>query len=82
MMLDVFTNILSECVVRSHPAINGCMLDKKNIVWKVVGDKWIGKRSVWTYDNRACWLEDTVKENVKEWWCGEDSDYNEIFYRQ
>jgi hypothetical protein len=39
----------------------------------------IGKRSVWTLDWRSCWLEDTTKENVKTWWCGQDADYNEIF---
>ena len=28
------------------------------------------KRSVWTFDFRACWLEDTTIDNVKSWWCG------------
>ena len=55
------------------------MLDENNISWKLIDGKMIGKRSVWTYDFRSCWLEDTTKNNVKTWWCGEDADYNEIF---
>lgn len=57
----------------------GVFLDKDNIAWKFVGDEWIGKRSVWTYDYRACWLEETTKDNVKSWWCGENADYSEVF---
>ena len=44
-----------------------------------VNGEFIGKRSVWTKDNRACWLEETTSENVKTWWCGENEDYEEIF---
>lgn len=56
-------------------------LDSNNIVWKWVDDNWIGKRSVWTFDFCACWLEDTTINNVKSWWCdGKDADYMEIFY--
>lgn len=55
-------------------------LDKNNIVWKLVDNEWIGKRSVWTFDFKACWLEETQPSNVKSWWCGgKDSDYTEIF---
>lgn len=61
--------------------VGGCILDHNNIEWKLVEGKWIGKRSVWTFDFRACWLEDTTIENVKSWWCGKDADYTEIFYR-
>jgi len=56
-----------------------CFLDKNNILWKVVGDDFIGKRSVFTFDYRSCWLEDTTIENVKTWWLGKDADYTEIF---
>lgn len=56
-------------------------LDKDNIVWKIIDGKCLGKRSVWCYDYRACWLEDTTIENVKSWWCGKDADYNEIFIK-
>ena len=60
----------------------GTFLDANNIVWKNINDKWTGKRSVWTLDFRACWLEDTTMENVKSWWCGgEDADYSEILFR-
>lgn len=54
---------------------------KTNIVWKFVNDVCIGKRSVWTKDNRACWLEDTIVENVKTWWCGKNADYTESFIK-
>ena len=56
-------------------------LDANNIGWKIVNGKWIGKRSVWTYDLRACWLEDTTIGNIKSWWCGINADYSEIFKR-
>lgn len=53
--------------------------DKNNIGWKWVNNEWIGKRTVWTFDFRACWLEETTLCNVKSWWCGKNADYNEIF---
>jgi hypothetical protein len=75
----VITNIFCEAIVM---AVGGYMLDANNIVWKVIDGKWIGKRSVWTFDFRSCWLEDTTIYNVKSWWCGgKDADYTEIFYR-
>lgn len=64
--------------------LKGCFCDSNNIVWKMDGPtgEWIGKRSVWTYDFRSCWLEDTVIDNVKSWWCGgPDADYKEEFKR-
>ena len=73
-------NIFCESIVR---AIGGCVLDSNNILWKLIDGKWIGKRSVWTYDFRSCWLEDTSVENVKTWWAGGvNADYNEVFMRQ
>ena len=55
-------------------------LDGNNIVWKLIDGQWIGKRSVWTFDWRCCWLEETTFDNVKSWWCGGiDADYNEVF---
>lgn len=57
-------------------------LDQNNISWKKRNDEWIGKRSVWTKDNRACWLEETGIQNIDTWWCGKDADYNEIFRRK
>lgn len=56
-----------------------CYLDENNIIWKHIDDKFIGKRSVWTNDFRACWLEDTTLDNIKSWWCGKDANYDEIF---
>lgn len=59
----------------------GGFLDSNNILWKVRDGKFIGKRSVWCFDFRSCWLEDTTIENVKSWWCGnKDVDYTDIFY--
>jgi hypothetical protein len=58
------------------------LLDENKISWKWVDGEWIGKRSVWTKDWRACWLEETTPEDVKSWWCGgPDVDYTEIFRR-
>ena len=57
----------------------GQILDENNIVWRNVNGEFIGKRSVWTFDNRGCWLEHTTIDNVKTWWCGKDADYTEIF---
>lgn len=54
-------------------------LDKDYILWKLIDGKLIGKRSVYSKDNRACWLEDA--EIIKTWWCGQSSDYNEIFIK-
>lgn len=60
--------------------MNASYLDSNNIVWKMIKGEWIGKRSVWTLDWRACWLEDTLSDNVKSWWCGgENADYTEVF---
>jgi hypothetical protein len=57
-------------------------LDKDNFLFKYVGEKWIGKRSVWTFDRMACWLEDTTIDNVKKWWCGgELANYKETFFK-
>ena len=69
---------IDEFIVRAFTN-NGCYLDKNNILWRIVDDEWVGKRSVWTFDYRACWLEHTTKDNVKSWWCGENADYYEIF---
>jgi hypothetical protein len=79
-MERINSNILSESIIRTLND-KACFLDKNNIVWKVIDGKWIGKRSVWTFDFRACWLEDTNLENVKSWWCGKESNYREIFNR-
>ena len=80
MIFDKATNKTGETLVRYFNDKTS-MLDGNNIVWMIVSGLWIGKRSVWIKDNRACWLEDTAIANVKEWWCGKDADYKEIFYR-
>ena len=54
-------------------------LDSDNILWKLIDDQLIGKRSVLTFDLRTCWIEETEINNIKSWWCGKDSDYSEIF---
>lgn len=73
-------NILAESIVGVIG--KGWYLDKNNICWKVIDGKWIGKRSVWTFDYRVCWLEETTIDNISSFWCGIDSDYNEIFTRE
>lgn len=76
----ITSNLLASVFCKKNEKAS--FLDKKNIVWKWVNNKWIGKRSVWTFDLRACWLEDTTNDNIKSWWCGgKDADYTEIFLR-
>lgn len=75
---DTRDNLMVEIMCREH---GGSFLDKNNIVWKVVNNKWIGKRSVFTVGLRACWLEELNSEGVKSWWCGKDADYSEVFTR-
>lgn len=83
MQVDFFSNIQCEYIVRTFGNdLKASMLDRNNILWKVVDDKWLGKRSVFTFDLTACWFEETKIENIKSWWCGKDANYNEIFYRE
>lgn len=82
MVKIISANSLSEAIVRLAKN-NADLLDNNNFVWKVIDGEWVGKRSVWTFDNTACWLEETTPENVKSWWCGGiDADYKECFYRE
>ncbi len=74
---NVLSNAISEAICRTVD--RSSFLDSNKIVWKVVDDEWIGKRSVWTFDFKACWLDDTTKDNVKSWWCGRNSNYEEVF---
>ena len=76
--MNQISNQIGEVIVRT---VGGSFLDKKNIKWKNIDGKWIGKRSVWTYDFTACWLEETTLDRIKSWWCGKYADYNEVFIR-
>ena len=79
MNQEKISHAFGEALVRT---LGGDMLDRNNIIWKLVDGQWIGKRSVCTFDNRICWLEETEISNVSSWWCGgKDADYTEIFYR-
>lgn len=79
MTCNKISNMFGEAIIKAN---GGTMLDCDHIVWKIIDGKWIGKRSVWTFDFRGCWLEDTTIGNVKSWWCGgKDADYNEVFLR-
>jgi hypothetical protein len=57
----------------------GRFLDRDNINWRFVDGEWIGKRAIFTKDFRACWLEETTADNVRNWWHGMEADYNEVF---
>ena len=57
----------------------GIFLDENNIGWKYINGELIGKRTVYTHDLRAVWIEDVKKEEIRSWWCGKDSDYTECF---
>ncbi len=73
--IEIIINILNY-----FNSFNACwLLDSDNILYKKINDEWIGKRSVWTFNYRSCWLEDTTQDNIKTFWCGKGSDYNEIF---
>jgi hypothetical protein len=74
-------NILAEEVCREES--KNSYLDSDNILWKIINDEWIGKRSVQTSDLRVVWLEQTkTPDEVKKWLCGSDNDYNETFKRK
>ena len=78
-------NILSNTIGETFIRVFGCgstYLDSENILWKLVNDKLIGKRSVWNKDYSASWLEDTKPQLIDKYWCGEDADYSEIFTRK
>ncbi len=75
------TNVFGEIISKT---LDGkcSFLDKNNILWKLINNEWIGKRSVWTKEFRTCWLEDTAIDNVKSWWCGgKYANYTEVFKR-
>lgn len=73
-------DIINKGIYKVLLGENGTLLDKNNVMWKFVDDELVGKRSVWTLDWRACWLEDTTIDNVKTWWCdGPEADYEEVF---
>jgi len=69
-------NIVAQEITR---AVGGCFLDCNNILWKWVNSEWIGKRSVYTFDLRSKWLEETSHSNIKIYRFGIDADYSEIF---
>lgn len=77
-------NKLSNTIGQAFVMVFGesaSFLDSDNILWKMVEDNWIGKRSVWTKDYRAVWIEETEKENIEKYWCGKESNYSEVFTR-
>jgi hypothetical protein len=83
MVYNKTSNLFCETLIRAIGKENNpSLLDGNNVVWQLVDGKWMGKRSVWTFDFKACWLEETTVDNVKSWWCGgKNADYTEIFYR-
>lgn len=73
---SIDSTIVAEAFIR---VMGGMFLDENNIIWKIINGELIGKRSVWTHDNRGVWLEDLGDSKIKREWCGENSDYDEIF---
>jgi hypothetical protein len=59
--------------------LGGEYLDKNNILWRISENGMIGKRSVYTENLRACWIDDLRGEKIMSYWCGENSDYQEVF---
>lgn len=81
-MTDEARNAIGELFVRRLAPENGSFLDVNNIQWKLVEGKWIGMRSVYCKDLTCKWLSEVQDRSViRNWWCGEDADYNEIFER-
>jgi len=75
----LLSNVLGECFANVY---NSVFLDSDNILWKLINGVWIGKRSVYTIDNNACWIEDTTTDKIKSYWSGgESANYKEFFYR-
>lgn len=58
---------------------NPSFLDANKVIWRILNNNWVGKRSVFTADGKVCWLEETKPENVKAYWCGNTADYKETF---
>ena len=54
-------------------------LNNDNVLFIPLNGEFIGKRSVWTKDKKAMWLEETTPENIKTYWCGKDADYTQTF---
>lgn len=75
------SHIIGETIIKAFPEIKGSMLDADNILWRFIDGKFIGKRSVQLNNKKVCWLEDTQPENVKNWSCGRNADYSQIFYQ-
>lgn len=75
------SNMLSEAICKFSTELKPSFLDNKNILWKISNGEWIGKRSVYTKELRACWINDLRGESIRSWWCGKESDYEEVFKR-
>jgi len=77
---NVFSNFVGKSLVKKVGG-KACYLDSNKILWKFINSEWKGKRSVWTQDFRACWLEDIRDKDVNSWWCGgKNANYSEEFY--
>jgi hypothetical protein len=58
-------------------------LDKDRVLWFLIDDKLIGKRSVYTNTYASRWIEDVRDgETIKSYPCGKDADYNETFIKE
>lgn len=74
------TNKLAQLYIKSNNIKHiSSFLDKDNILWRYIDDVWVGRRSVWTKDFRAVWLDEVSLQDIKSYWCGDTADYNEQF---
>jgi len=77
----MINNIFAENLCRHNQKSKPIYLDSKNILWKVVNDVWVGKKSVQTKDLSVRWIDDVNIEEIKKLLCGKDADYKDEFFR-
>lgn len=74
-------NVLAEIICRDNLDKKPSYLDSKNILWKVFGDTWKGRRAIQTKDLSIKWLCEVNDIDIKKYLCGEEADYQEEFFR-
>ena len=70
-------------ILESNKDSKPSYLDSNNILWSLNGNKLIGKRSGQTNTLTQRWINDIREgEVIKNYSCGEDADYEEIFIKE
>ena len=70
-------------ILESNKDSKPSYLDRNNVLWVLIDNKLIGKRSVCTSTFSVRWIEDVREgEVIKSYPCGKDADYEEIFIKE